>query len=67
MGTHQEGSRPSQGSGTEGATANLMNWLLIAALVEGGSFLPSNWLPGPAWQAPGVLGKAGWGPGDGGR
>lgn len=37
-----------------------MNWLLIAALVERGSFLPSNWLSGPAWQAPGVLGEAGW-------
>ena len=60
MGTHQEGSRPSQGSGTEEAAANLMNWLLIAALVERGSFLPSNWLSGPAWQAPGVLGEAGW-------
>lgn len=51
----------------EGAVANLMNWLLIAASGWGSSFLPSNWLPGPAWQAPGILGEAGWGPGDRGR
>lgn len=66
MGTHQEGSRPSQGSGMEGAAANLMNWLLIAALVEGAASCPATgFLAQPGRLLEFLVKRAV--PGDGGR